>query len=277
MATHKSDPPQGLEYAHKGLIGALVPQANTTVEPEFSVLWPLGYGMISARLTSRKSVMNDRLFEYWDDLDQAINQFANAPLDAVAFACTGASYLAGKDEEDSLVAFIEDKRGYPLITSALAVTDALRALDAEKIGLVSPYSPDLTEASVEYWQSRGFHIAEIETAWNAHTDFHPIYSLQASSAQDAWARMRDKPLDAIVMLGTGMPTLAPIAGAAHWEGPPLMSCMLCLAWRTIQAIEEVPPARDNVMKWIQCVGWSERLAASRPLTSAASRPRAELV
>jgi len=42
--------------------------------------------------------------------------------------------------------------------------------------------------------------------------------------------------------------------------------MLCLAWRTIQAIEGTPPARDNVMQWIQCGGWSERLAASRPLT-----------
>lgn len=266
MAKFNADSPQGLEYAHKGLIGALSPQANTTVEPEFNILWPVGYGMLTARLTSRKPAMNDRLFDYWDKMDQTLDQFANAPLSAVAFACTGASYLAGCEEEDALVSLIENKRGYPFITSAIAVTDALRALDAEKIGLVTPYSPELTQASVEYWESRGFQVAEIEEAANEHSDFHPIYSLPAASAQDAWARMRDKPLDAIVMLGTGMPTLAPIAGAAHWDGPPLMSCMLCLAWRTIQAIEGTPPARDNVMKWIQCVGWSERLAASRPLT-----------
>lgn len=270
MVLHNTDPQQGLEYAHKGLIGTLTPQANTTVEPEFNILWPVGYGMISARLTSRKPAMNDRLFEYWDSSAQTLDQFANAPLSAVAFACTGASYLAGRDEEDTLVSLIEDKRGYPFITSAIAVTDALRALGAEKIGLVSPYPAGLTEASVEYWQSRGFHVAEIEIASNRHSNFHPIYSLQASAAQDAWARLRDKPLDAIVMLGTGMPTLAPIAGAAHWDGPPLMSCMLCLAWRTIQAIEDVPPARENVMQWIKCVGWSERLAASRPPTAAAS-------
>ena len=266
MAKFNSDHPQGLEYAHKGLIGALSPQANTTVEPEFNILWPVGYGMLTARLTSQKPAMNDRLFDYWDNVEQTLDQFANAPLSAVAFACTGASYMAGREEEDALVSLIENKRGYPFITSAIAVTDALRALDAEKIGLVSPYSPELTQASVEYWESRGFHVAEIENASDTQSDFHPIYSLQASSAQDAWARMRDKPLDAIVMLGTGMPTLAPIAGAAHWDGPPLMSCMLCLAWRTIQAIKGTPPTRDNVMKWIQCVGWSERLAASRPLT-----------
>lgn len=268
MVSNENASVPGLEYAHKGLIGTLVPQANTTVEPEFNILWPPGYGMISARLTSPKAGINERLFEYWDDIVNALGQFANAPLSAAAFACTGASYLTGRDEEDALVALIQDKHGYPFVTSAIAVTDALRALDAEKIGLVSPYPEDLTEASIEYWQSRGFHVAAVETAFNTGSDFHPIYSLQASSAQDAWTRLRDRPLDAIVMLGTGMPTLAPIAGAAHWDGPPLISCMLCLAWRTIQAIEDTPPARDNVMKWIQCTGWHERLAASLPLTEA---------
>jgi maleate isomerase len=267
MASIGSEPPQGLEYAYKGLIGALTPQANTTVEPEFSLLWPPGYGMINARLTSPKSAMNDRLFDYWDTTEQTLDQFANAPVSAAAFACTGASYLAGRDEEDALVTRIEEARGYPFITSAIAVTDALNTLDAKRIGLVSPYPADLTEASVGYWQSRGFHIAEISSAFNPGSDFHPIYSLQASSAQDALAHLRDKPLDAIVMLGTGMPTLAPIAGAAHWDGPPVMSCMLCLAWRTVQAIDGTPPGRNILMDWINGAGWSERLAASRPHTT----------
>ena len=40
-----------LEYAKRGLVGVLTPQANTTVEPEFRVLWPAGVTMLSARLT----------------------------------------------------------------------------------------------------------------------------------------------------------------------------------------------------------------------------------
>ena len=61
------------------------------------------------------------------------------------------------------------------------------------------------------------------------------------------------------MLGTGMPTLAPIAGVADWDGPPVMSCMLCLAWRTIQAIDGRAPEPGELMSWIKGAHWATRL------------------
>jgi len=251
-----------LEYAPKGLIGALTPQANTTVEPEFAILWPPGYAMINARLTSPHGTIEARLRDYWATTEASLDQFANAPISAVAFGCTGASYLAGKDEEDALVARIEDARGYPFVTSARAVCDALGALGARRIGLVSPYPDALTEASIGYWESRGLTIGECASAFNPDSEFHPIYSLGASSAGEALALLREKPVDAIVMLGTGMPTLAPIAGAAGWDGPPVISCMLCLAWRTVQAVDGRAPSADSVMSWINGTHWSARLKAA---------------
>ena len=79
-------------------------------------------------------------------------------------------------------------------------------------------------------------------------------------------KLRQKPLDAIVMLGTGMPTLAPIVDASKRGGPPVISCMLCLAWRTIQNIEDRHPDLQTLMKWIEADDWFDRLAASRPYT-----------
>ena len=53
-----------LEYAKRGLIGVLTPQANTTVEPEFSILRPAGVTMLNARLTSSKKTIEERLVDY---------------------------------------------------------------------------------------------------------------------------------------------------------------------------------------------------------------------
>ena len=69
-----------LEYAPKGLVGLLTPQANTTAEIEFNALMPLGVSSLVARMTSRCSTLEARLLEYFDQLDLTLEQFANAPL-----------------------------------------------------------------------------------------------------------------------------------------------------------------------------------------------------
>jgi maleate isomerase len=248
-----------LEYAPRGLVGMLTPQANTTVEPEFNILWPAGVAMINARLMSDKSSMSARLVDYFDNYAVSLRQFANAPVGVVAAACTGASYLAGREREAAVANDIASKHGYPFVTAALAVVDALMALKARRLGLVSPYPDDLNSASVAYWQSHGFEVAEIANAFNTESAFHPIYSLGGSAAANALRTLEGKPLDAIVMLGTGMPTLAPIAGSIGWDGAPVMSCNLCLAWRALEAIGKREPQPSTLEPWLAGKGWVDRL------------------
>jgi maleate cis-trans isomerase len=250
-----------LEYGPKGLVGALTPQANTTVEPEFAILWPPGYALLNARITSPSESLMQRMRDYWPSTDSYLDQFGVAPLSAVAYCCTGASYVAGKDAEDALVNRIKTEREYPLITSALAITDALRALNAQNIGLVSPYPDDLTKASIGYWESRGFTVRDCVKAVGVDGAFHPIYSLTGDSARNAITPLREQypTLDAIVLLGTGMPTLAPIADVAGAGGPPVISCMLCLAWRTKLAVDGDAPNAENLAPWLAGYGWADRL------------------
>jgi maleate cis-trans isomerase len=250
-----------LEYAPRGLVGMLTPQANTTVEPEFNLLWANGVAMINARLMSDKPSMSDRLVDYFDNYEAALRQFANAPVGVVAAACTGASYLAGREREATLTKQIEAKHGFPFVTAALAVVDALNALKARKIGLVSPYPEDLNRASIRYWQSHGFEVADVANTFNTDSSFHPIYSLGGSAASQALRTLEGKPLDAIVMLGTGMPTLRPIADAIGWKGAPVMSCNLCLAWRAVEALEKSPPRRETLQDWLGGKGWVAQLKA----------------
>jgi len=250
-----------LEYASRGLVGMLTPQANTTVEPEFNILWPRGVAMINARLMSGKASMTARLLDYFDNYAASLAQFANAPVGVVAAACTGASYLAGREREAAVVREIAERHEHPFITAALAVVDALTVLKAKRVGLVSPYPDDLNKASVAYWQSHGFEVAEVALVFNAASAFHPIYSLGGSSAAQALQSLKDKPLDAIVMLGTGMPTLRPIAEAIGWNGPLAMSCNLCLAWRAVEVLDGQAPSRATLEPWLSGEGWVAHLNA----------------
>ncbi len=245
-----------LAYAPDGLIGVLTPQTNTTVEPEMAILLPPGMAMIAARLTSAKSAMNDRLVEYVAGLDATLAQFANAPLAAIAFACTGSSYLVGTHAEDRAVARLSARA--PFVTAGLAVCDALRALGATRIGLVSPYPADLTKASAGYWTSRGFSVGRIVTAAPPDGAFHPIYALSADAGVAALADMEGANIDAIVMLGTGMPSLGPILARPAVDGAPVISCLLALAWRSVHAARGETADSASLRRWIAGEGWGAR-------------------
>ena len=247
-------------YAPLGLVGVLTPQANTTVEPEFAILWPPGIAMLNARMTSTKPTIVARLLDYLRDLPGAAAQFANAPIQALAFACTGASYYAGVAEEDALVARMQDALGIPVITAAIAVRDAFHALGAERIGLVSPYPDDLTNAATAYWQARGFAVAAVSRGAMADGDFHPIYAMSAAGAAAALAALPAGQAQAVAMLGTGMPTLGPILGQPFVGDAPVTSCMHALGWRCVCAVTGVAPSRENFLAWVRAEGWGARFA-----------------
>lgn len=247
-----------LEYARKGLIGLLTPQANTTVEPEYNILLPAGYAAINGRLMSGKKTIEERLVDYFDTLESACAQFANAPVQAIAVACTGASYLAGREREAEVLRSIEEQHGIPAFTAATAVVDALRDLGAKRIALASPYPDSLTAKSVVYWESQGFQVTRVASSTLDDSQFHPIYSMKADSSAallQTLAEDDEHPADAILMLGTGMPTLGPLLAANANSRVPVISCMLALAWKAVKLLD---PENTSVRDWVRGTPWRAR-------------------
>ncbi len=251
-----------VEYAPKGLVGVLTPQANTTVEPEYSILTPPGYAFVNARMLSPHPTIEARLLDYFANVDAFSRQFANAPIGALAFACTGTSYLAGRKAEDRALDGLSRSLKIPAVSAATAVVMALNALGAKRIGLVSPYEGQLDAACTPYWESRGFDIAAKTSAARPGDNFHPIYSLPSGAARQALDEMTDPELDAIVMLGTGMPTLAPIAQTPFRGRAPVLSCMFCLIWAGVTLLDGAPPSADGVKSWLNGDWWKARALAA---------------
>jgi maleate cis-trans isomerase len=259
MDRKKAEEKAMLEYAPKGVIGVLTPQANTTVEPEFSILRPPGYGLVTARLTSDKAKMDDRLIDYALSLERTIDRFANMPLGVVLFACTGASYLVEPEEERAIVAGIEARRGLKLITAADAVASALDVLDAVKVGIISPYGDPLHERALRYWDKRGVGVVHVARIDSSDAAFHPIYALGADASKERLGELEDVDLDAVAMLGTGLPTLPTILEAGA-QPTPVMSPNLCLMWSAIVALRGEAPSAENLRPWLDASAWRARFA-----------------
>jgi len=250
-----------VEYASRGLIGVLTPQANTTVEPEMAIMAPPGVAMINARMVSPHAELEARLTDYIDHLDDTIAQFANAPLDTIALATTGTSYIAGVAREAEIVAHVAKKFGAPLVTTGQAVVLALRTLCAKSIGLVSPYPPSLTEEASAYWSANGFAIGGLIQIGTKAGTFHPIYTITAADAEAATLQLAEQALDAIVLLGTGMPTLSSLMRHPRVGNAVVLSCMMCLGWAAIDKVLQRPPTRDALLAFARGEEWGARLRA----------------
>jgi len=250
--------PSRPEYAPNGLIGLLTPQANTTVEPEFSLLMPTGVAWLNGRLTSSGQTIRDRLIDYMNGLDAATHQFGNAPIEALALGCTGTAYFVGASREDEILDAIAQRLKIPVFSAATALVDALGVLQAKTILLVSPYTGDVDNACTPYWEQRNFVIAN-KLAATGDSGFHPIYSMHSSDANTALAAVDTRGVDAIVILGTGMPTLPTLTRLNQQFDPPVLSCMLCLGWRAAGALDPSEMSADRLKDWANGGQWATRL------------------
>jgi maleate isomerase len=248
-----------IEYGSKGLIGVLTPQANTTVEPEFWSMLPRGFSLLNARLVSTCHTIEERLVDYFTNLDRSIDQFGNAPIKILSIACTGASYLVGRKKEEEILDRLSKKLGFNVITSGISVVAALNKLQVTKIALCSPYPDSLTQLSIDYWKSFGFQVTKVVSISHDQSKFHPIYGISAQNALDGLITLSESEAQAIVMLGTGMPTLMPlIKGNELLPHLPVISCMLSTAW---YSVSQISSDYSEILNWIKKPIWSERFSS----------------
>ncbi|MGH8764773.1 MAG: maleate cis-trans isomerase family protein [Burkholderiales bacterium] len=221
---------QKREYGKAGTIGIGVPQANTTIEAEFRALAPRGVNVITARLQGSRSDSRKRLLDYFDTLDATLDSFDSAPLSAFGFACTGSSYLLGVAKDRKAFADLSKRRGYPVVPATEAILESLAHIRAKTVALVSPYPAWLTEAGLQYWRDAGVDIVEVAQVEADTSDTRNVYNITSEHAVAAAMRLKRRDADALLLSGTGMPTLRAASELSGTFGKPVLSSNLCLAW-----------------------------------------------
>ncbi len=246
------------EYGRAGLFGILTPQGNPTVEPEMQILLPAGGATFVSRLTSHSLSLRQRLIDYWETLDHSVASFDGLRFDGLGFACTGSSYLIDPVTEQRGREAIERETGYPVVTAAAAIADALAALDARSIALVSPYPDWLTAASRAHWERAGLCVAAVRQVSSGVGAAHGIYALTTPAVLPRLADFDAGGADAVLVTGTGMPSLRIIPALEQSCDIPVLSSNLCLAWALAKLIGRVAQGPESRLYG----GWAGRLAAA---------------
>jgi maleate isomerase len=89
----------------------------------------------------------------------------------------------------------------------------------------------------------------------ANATFHPIYSLGHAPALQALQSLPTQGLDAVLLLGTGMPTLAAMAAYPRWGQAPVLSCLLATVWQATQLVPGAHVPSDDVLALLDQGPW----------------------
>ena len=217
------------DYGKLGRVGVLTPQANPTVESEFHVLLPPGVAMLAGRLTSRAESPRERLVEYIELQGDCLDTFDTLRPDVVALACTGSAYLVGREREHSLIGAQQDRLGYPVISATRAIHDTLQAMGVQRLAVFAPYPDWLLEAGRAYWASLGYEIAAHGRIVTRSADTRTIYELGSEDARAVLKALKPVDADAILLSGTGMPSLPLVLSHSDFTDRPVVSSNWCLA------------------------------------------------
>ncbi len=190
--------------------GALIPSTNTTVEIEYNRLLPPTLQVHVGRLG--KGV--DALFSPSrnEDVAYQAKMLGSAKVEVVCLAQTSASLF--DDEYDvATKRRMAEGAGVPSLTSAEAIGQAVRALGARRIAIVSPYSQEVIGRAQRYYEMRyGLEVVAME-GFGA-TDAYAIGALSADNATEAFARIDRPEIEVLVVPGGNFPTMQFLA---EWE------------------------------------------------------------
>jgi maleate isomerase len=252
-----------VEYGARGTLGLLVPQANTTAEPEVQALLDTDIALLTGRLTSPQPEMKERLEDFLTGIDGFVSTFSNAPLSGLGFLITGSTYHFTPEQEDAHFTALSNRYGYPVVSAAQSIRRAFKCLNAKRIGLVSPYPDWLTQKSATYWRRCGVEICAIDGP-ETSGGFHNIYTMRNASVLDAAKRLLVHKPDLILLAGAGMPTLGPIMTLSDL-GMPAISSNFCMAWQINQmakGVEDDTTALHMLLK--PNAAWRARLTERFP-------------
>jgi maleate isomerase len=214
-------------------IGQIVPSSNTTMETEIpailrvrEMIEPERFSFHSSRMRMKK-VTKEELAAMDGDSDRCALELSDARVDVLGYACLVAIMSMGlgyhRVSETRLHRRTQENGApAPVVTSAGALVDGLKALKAKKVSILTPYMKPLTQLVISYLENEGIEVVDsisLEIADNLEVGRQdPLAPVEITK------RLNTKGVDAIVASAcVQMPSLASVQLIEDRTGLPVVS------------------------------------------------------
>ncbi len=208
-------------------LGLIVLETDETLENEARRAIPAEASLHHTRIYSAPVVTPETLAEMEAKLPTAATTFpGHVTYDAIGYCCTSGATVIG---QDNVAAAIRAAHPTAKTTDPItAVMAALTALNAKRIGLLTPYTLDISAAMQALLEKNGFEI----TAFGAFEEAEEarVARISEASTLAAMLEVGGGDVDAVFASCTNLNTFGVIAQAEQALGKPVISSNSALIW-----------------------------------------------
>ncbi len=227
-------------------IGQIVPSSNTTMETEIPAILRAREAVEAERFTFHSSrmrmqhVTQEELAKMDADSDRCALELADARVDVLGYACLVAIMSMGlgyhkKSEERLHGRTVEAGGPAPVVTSAGALVDGLKAIGAKKVAILTPYMKPLTCLVIDYIENEGIEVLDsisLEVSNNLEVGLlNPLAPIEHTK------KLNTANVDAIVASAcVQMPSLGSIQPIEDRAGMPVLSSSVATTYMMLKKL-----------------------------------------
>jgi maleate isomerase len=140
-------------------IGVIAPPVNVALERELPRYLPEGVVTNHNRLSRPEAALTkESLLAMGRTADRAALDLAKVRPEVLLYGCTSGSFLDGFGNEAAIADRLTGLTGIPAVTTSTAVLEALRAVGARRVFMVTPYPDAVNEHEIGFLAHHGFAV-----------------------------------------------------------------------------------------------------------------------
>jgi maleate isomerase len=224
----------------RGRIGLVGLATDLNSESDLRRMAPAGVEIFTNRVANANPVtMANHRAMAGDVTRAAAGILPGFHLDAMIYGCTSGTVAIGEAEITRLVQVA--RPGIPCTNPITAVLAALRALDARRIALLTPYTRAVNDALAAFLTGRGVAITRL-AGFDLDSD-EAMTAVPPAAILEAGLQLCDPEADLLFVSCTALRTSAVVAALEEGLGRPVLASNPALLWHALRLIGNADPVR----------------------------------
>lgn len=212
-------------YGTRGRIGMIIPADNAVMEPDFHRLAPDGVSTHIARLHKCPR----------PEMPQASLELAatlvHARVNLIGYMCAASSFALGIKGNEALCRDLtQASGGLPSFTATTAMVDALRAVSAKRVCVLSPHPSEIAQLLTRYLDQSGFVVTSMEALGL------PLADINDSTPEQIHAVIRKMNItgaDSLFVAATNFRAIDVIDALERETGLPVVTSNQAAIWKAL--------------------------------------------